>query len=156
MEPNPYVAAVRGLKDCFDRTTDCLHEEDSGFAPREGMLTVAQQVAHVAQTIEWFLEGAFSERGFDLDFEKHERRIREVTSLAEARSWLGRAVSAAVERLGAVEPAEMEKPIAEGPILGGAPRSAIVAAMTDHTAHHRGALAVYARLRGKTPAMPYA
>ena len=31
----------------------------------------------------------------------------------------------------------------------------IVAAMADHTSHHRGALTVYARLRGKTPAMPY-
>jgi uncharacterized damage-inducible protein DinB len=50
----------------------------------------------------------------------------------------------------------MAAPIADGPVLGGAPRSAILAAMGDHTAHHRGALTVYARLRGKTPAMPYA
>ncbi len=26
---------------------------------------------------------------------------------------------------------------------------------SSHTAHHRGALAVYARLLGKVPAMPY-
>ena len=49
----------------------------------------------------------------------------------------------------------MEAPIVEGPILGGAPRSAIIPAMADHTAHHRGALTVYARLCGKTPSMPY-
>ena len=39
--------------------------------------------------------------------------------------------------------------------MGGLPRSAIFGAITDHTAHHRGALTVYARLLGKTPPMPY-
>ena len=43
----------------------------------------------------------------------------------------------------------------EGPVMGGAPRLAIVNAITDHTAHHRGTLTVYSRLRGHTPAMPY-
>jgi hypothetical protein len=40
--------------------------------------------------------------------------------------------------------------------MGGAPRASIIDGLTDHTAHHRGSLAVYARLRGKTPPMPYA
>jgi uncharacterized damage-inducible protein DinB len=47
-------------------------------------------------------------------------------------------------------------PIADGPIMGGAPRMAIFGAITDHTAHHRGALTVYARLGGAVPPMPYA
>jgi len=46
-------------------------------------------------------------------------------------------------------------PMPEGPVLGGAPRIAIVSGITDHTAHHRGALTVYARLSGKVPPMPY-
>jgi uncharacterized damage-inducible protein DinB len=33
---------------------------------------------------------------------------------------------------------------------------AIFGAITDHTAHHRGALTVYARLAGAVPPMPYA
>jgi uncharacterized damage-inducible protein DinB len=49
---------------------------------------------------------------------------------------------------------EWQEPIASG-IMGGAPRAAIFSGMADHTAHHRGALAVYARLTGKTPEMPY-
>ena len=36
------------------------------------------------------------------------------------------------------------------------PRLGVVSGIVDHTAHHRGSLAVYARLRGKVPPMPYA
>jgi uncharacterized damage-inducible protein DinB len=43
-----------------------------------------------------------------------------------------------------------------GEIMTGAPKMAVVGAIGDHTAHHRGALAVYARLLGKEPKMPYA
>ena len=32
---------------------------------------------------------------------------------------------------------------------------AIASAITDHTAHHRGALTVYARVSGLVPPMPY-
>jgi uncharacterized damage-inducible protein DinB len=39
--------------------------------------------------------------------------------------------------------------------MGGAPRLAVFVAIADHTAHHRGALAVYARLNGIVPPMPY-
>ena len=32
---------------------------------------------------------------------------------------------------------------------------AIFSGITDHTAHHRGALTVYARVQGIVPPMPY-
>ena len=51
--------------------------------------------------------------------------------------------------------AELMAPIADGPIMGGAPRMAIVNGITDHTAHHRGALTVYARVSGIVPPNPY-
>jgi len=51
---------------------------------------------------------------------------------------------------------QMMLPIAEGPIMGGEPRATIVAAIAEHTAHHRGSLAVYARMLGYAPPMPYA
>ena len=38
-------------------------------------MTVAQQVAHAAQTIDWFIEGASRPEGFDLDFEKHAKAL---------------------------------------------------------------------------------
>lgn len=40
-------------------------------------------------------------------------------------------------------------------IMEGAPRLAVVSGIVDHTAHHRGSLAVYARLIGKQAPMPY-
>jgi hypothetical protein len=36
---------------------------------------VAQQVAHAAQTLDWFVEGASKDAGFDLDFEKHAKSV---------------------------------------------------------------------------------
>jgi uncharacterized damage-inducible protein DinB len=39
--------------------------------------------------------------------------------------------------------------------MGGMPRESIIGGIVDHTAHHRGALSVYARLVGREPAMPY-
>ena len=45
--------------------------------------------------------------------------------------------------------------MSDNPILGARPRYYLVSAITDHTAHHRGVLAVYARLLGRTPDMPY-
>lgn len=155
MERNPLPGILRVSQAFFDRTTACLDEEDSGFAPVPGMFTVAQQVAHVAQSIDWFLEGAFSPEGFNLDFGELDGKVRTVTSLAEARRWFEHSVETAVRTFESNSEEDLTAPIADGPIMGGEPRSAIVPAITDHNSHHRGSLAVYARLRGKTPAMPY-
>ncbi|MHC4973888.1 MAG: DinB family protein [Planctomycetota bacterium] len=155
MDANPLVSALRQVKACFDRSTACLDEEDSTFAPVGGTFTVAQHVAHVAQTIDWFLEGAFRPEGFDLDFAAHQAEIGKVTSLNAAREWLDRSTARAIDIFSSKAPDEMAAPIAAGPIMGGAPRSAILSSIADHTAHHRGALTVCARLRGKQPALPY-
>jgi len=149
------VKELRSIKDFFDRSTRCLTEEDSSFAPVEGTWTVAQHVAHAAQTVDWFVEGAFRPEGFDTDWEKLGAEVARVKSLAEARAWMDAAIARAIEFLGARTPEELAQPLPEGEIMGGAPRFAIVSAISDHTAHHRGALTVYARLRGHVPAMPY-
>src|SRR5260370_10814811 len=79
-------------KEYFERSTRVLDETDSKFCPREGMMTVAQQVAHTAQTLDWFIEGAVSSAsggpGFDLDFAKHAKLLDGVTSLGAARQML--------------------------------------------------------------------
>ena len=152
---NPVPGILRVTQAFFDRSTACLEEEDSEFAPAPGMFTVAQQVAHVAQTFDWFLEGAFRPEGFDLDFAALDQKVRAVTSLEEARGWFASSVERAIETLSSKSVEELTAPLPEGPVMGGEPRTAIVAAIADHTTHHRGALTVYARLRGKTPAMPY-
>lgn len=155
MTPEAAIKELASAKEFFDRSTRCLTEEDSGFRPAEGTWTVAHQVAHAAQTVDWFVEGAFRPEGFDTDWAKHQEQVDRVRSLSEARAWMDAAFTRAREVLGARTAEDLAQPLPAGDIMGGEPRHAIVSALVDHTAHHRGALTVYARLLGKVPAMPY-
>lgn len=146
---------LAAMKEFFDRSTRVLEEADSAYAPKEEMFTAAQLVAHVAQTMEWFVRGAFAAGGFDMDFERIDKEIRSVTSLAAARAWLARANAEAKAVVEAHSEEEWAAPLPAGPIMGGQPRFTVFGALTDHTAHHRGALSVYSRLLGKVPPMPY-
>jgi len=149
------LADLESAHEFFNRSTRNLTEAHSTFAPAEGTMTVAQQVAHVAQTFDWFVEGAFRPEGFDQNWEEQAKILKGYTSLATARAWFERAIAAAKDRVASLSDAELLVPLPEGPIMGGAPRIAIFGALTDHTAHHRGALTVYARLNGVVPPMPY-
>ena len=156
-EPRHYDFANQLLasQDFFERSTRVLDEADSGFRPQEGMMSVAQQVAHTAQTLDWFVEGASRSEGFDLDFAKHAKALKGVTSLAAARKMLDMAYANAVHFLRSRSPQDLAGPLPPGPVMGGQPISDIVWAMVEHTAHHRGALTVYSRQLGKVPPMPY-
>ena len=149
------LAELNAAQEYFDRSTRSLTEADSAFTPAEGVFTTAQQVAHAAQTIDWFIDGAFRPGGFTMNFEEHEQKVRAVTSLGEARTWFAKSVADAKDIIESNSDEEWAKPLPDGPVMGGLPRAAIFGAITDHTAHHRGALTIYARLCGKTPPMPY-
>ncbi len=152
-------AALHGqlssLQEYFDRSTRALDEADSGFAPQPDLFTVSQMVAHVAQTVDWFVNGAFAPGGFNLDFEGLDKEVRACTSLASAREWFQRACASAKAEIDKHSDEEWVEALPPGPIMGGMPRHVIFGAMVDHTAHHRGALTVYTRLKGKVPPMPY-
>jgi len=150
-----FAGPILASKDFFARSTRVLEEGDSGFRPQEGMMSVAQQFAHTAQTLDWFVEGAARPEGFDLDFEKHAKALESLTSLTAARQMLEAAYSNAIRFLRSRSPEELARPLPPGPVMGGQPVSDIVWAMVEHTAHHRGALTVYSRLLGKVPPMPY-
>ena len=68
---------------------------------------------------------------------------------------MDKATKHALEVVNSKSMADFHQPIAPGPIMGGVPRVAIFEALADHTAHHRGALTVYARLLNLVPPMPY-
>lgn len=155
MNQDSLIQELKSTKEFFDRSTRPLTEEDSTFAPTQGMWSASQQVAHAAQTIDWFAEGAFRPEGFDLDFEAMATEVNKIQSLKEARDWLDRAFDRCIQTIGSKSMEELTAPLPAGPIMGGAPRLAIVGAIVDHTAHHRGALTVYSRLRDKVPPMPY-
>lgn len=139
----------------FKGTLAVFEEGDSGYAPKPGMFSVAAQVRHVAETVDWFMAGAFGD-GWQLDFEAHVAHSHEAVSLEAEIARLDRAYGAAIETIAGLSDGELFAPIADEAIMGGAPRAAVVNGITDHSAHHRGSLAVYARIRGKEPAMPYA
>ena len=155
MNKQEMISELKVAAEYFQRSTRCLDEVDSSFAPKEPLFSVAKHVAHAAQTIDWFLDGAFRPQGFDLDFEKHDREVSACTSLTAARKWFDQAISKAIETISAKSDSELTEALPEGPVMGGQPRYAIIVAITDHTAHHRGALTVYSRLLGKVPPMPY-
>lgn len=150
-----YANQLLASKDFFERSTRVLEEADSGFRPQKDMMTVAQQVAHTAQTLDWFVEGASRGEGFDLDFKKHAKVVAAVTSLAAARKWLEKAYATAIDFVRSRGPEGLAQPLPPGPVMGGQPISDVVWAMVEHTAHHRGALTVYSRSLGKVPVMPY-
>jgi len=153
--PELLVRDLESAQRFFERTTAVLTDEHEGFSPCEGMYTVAQQVAHAASTVDWLIEGAFSSDGFDMDFESHARWLAEQSSLAAARGHLAEAFERARERFGSASVESILQPMPPGPVMGGKPRRAVVSGIEDHTAHHRGSLATYARLLGLVPPMPY-
>jgi uncharacterized damage-inducible protein DinB len=159
MSPQPdrydFANQLRASQDFFERSTRVLDEADSGFRPAEGMMTAAQQVAHAAQTIDWFIQGVSRPEGFDLDFAAHAHALEAVTSLDAARAALAASYENAIRFLRSKSAEDLAEPLPPGPILAGQPLSDIVWAIVEHTAHHRGALTVYSRLLGKVPPMPY-
>jgi uncharacterized damage-inducible protein DinB len=139
----------------FKTTLSIFEPDDGGFAPFPELYTVSGHVAHTADSVDSFIEGAFG-AGWDMEFEALIATAKAVTSLPEAIEWLDRAFANAAEVVGAASDEALFEPIPDTRIMTGAPRIAVISGIVDHTAHHRGSLAVYARLIGKEPAMPYA
>ncbi len=155
MHPLAIAGQLKVTKEFFDRSTRPLTEEDSNFKAHPGVFTVAQQVAHTAQTIDWFFEGAFRPECFDLDFETAAKEMMAVTSLAAAREMLDKSFAKAIETATSKTTEEWAACLPPNPIMGELPRYVIISSLVDHTAHHRGALTVYTRLLGRIPPMPY-
>ncbi len=155
MTPEHLAGQLLASKEFFERSTRVLEEADSGFCPKEGMMTVAQHVMHAAETLDWFINGVTRKEGFDLDFEKQAKALAAVKSLTAARKQMETSFASAVAFLRSRTAEDLAKPLPPGPIMGGQPISDLIWAMVEHTAHHRGALTVYSRLLGKVPPMPY-
>jgi uncharacterized damage-inducible protein DinB len=138
----------------FDRTTRVLDEADASFRATPETMTVVGQVAHVAQSIDWFREGALEDR-WRTDWEAMAAELGKVETLAAARAWVDEAWGRLRAAIEAMPEKKLAEPIPANPILPSRPRAYVVTGIADHTAHHRGSLAVYARLLGKVPPMPY-
>ena len=148
------VKELESTQKFFNTTLSVFEPDDAGFAPYPELYTVAGHVAHAADSIDWFIEGAFGD-GWDMDFEGLIAKAKAVTSLQEANEWLERSFVNAKAVVGKASDQILFEAIPDTKIMEGAPRLAVISGIVDHTAHHRGSLAVYARLIGKEPPMVY-
>ena len=148
------VAQLKTSHKYIKSTVSIFDEDDAGFAPQPELYTVAGHIAHAADSVDWFVEGAFG-KGWNLDFEGLIAAARAVETLEEANAWLDRAFQKAIATFESASDEDLAAAIVDERIMGGAPRASIVGPIVDHTAHHRGALTVYARLLGKVSPMPY-
>ncbi|MBI1318488.1 MAG: hypothetical protein GC168_05985 [Candidatus Hydrogenedens sp.] len=143
---------IQTSKEFLLRSASAFEEADSGFTPHEGMYTVAAQLAHIALSVDWFVDGATNPNGFAMDFEEHDRAARAVTSLSQALSMIDRSYANAEAW---VSQSDLSERLPDGMVMPNAPKGEVVYGIVDHTAHHRGALTVYARALGKVSPMPY-
>ncbi len=148
------VAQLKTSHKYMKSTVSIFEEDDAGFAPQPELYTVAGHIAHAADSVDWFVEGAFG-KGWNLDFEGLIAAARAVETLEEANAWLDQAFEKAIATFESASDQDLAGKIVDERIMGGAPRASIVGPIVDHTAHHRGALTVYARLLGKVSPMPY-
>ena len=149
------ITELKSIQTFFKNSTDCLDDSNGDFKATEGSLSVTQQVAHIAQSIDWFIDGMKSPEGFNMNFDEHWEIANKCKSLSEAREWFDRSIENAISTVQSMSEEELMSPLPEGEVMGGAPKMAVISGISDHTAHHRGALTVYARLLGKEPKMPY-
>lgn len=155
MKKEQMLASSKATETFFNKSTACFTEEESSFTPTDDTYNVAQQIGHTAHSIDWFLAGAFDPDGFDMNFDQHDILSKATSSLAEARKMLAESFANLNKAIETNTEEDWSVPMAEGPVMGGLPRYCIFSGIEDHTAHHRGALTVYARLCGKVPQMPY-
>lgn len=148
------VDELKSSLEYFDRSAACLTEEDADFCPKPDMMTAAQQTAHVGLSVDWFMEGVFGPE-FDMDFEGHIAAIQKFRTMGAARQKVRDSYANAIKTIEESSVADLEKRIPPGPVMGGLSRHRVVEGIVDHTAHHRGALTVYSRVRGHVPTMPY-
>lgn len=149
------LAELEACRKFFKRSTSALTEAEATFAPKEGLMTSAQIIAHVAQTFDWFIDGAFGENGFSTEFEKLMAEVMAYDSIEKAQAYFDKAHKNFCDVLAGKTDDELMATLRDTSIMGEAPCVSIVAAVIEHTAHHRGVLGVYARLCGKVPPVPY-
>ena len=131
MTKQELINQLLASKTFLDKSTDVLTEEDSSVTPVEGMMTAAQQIAHIAQTVDWFMTGVF-EDNFDMNFEESAKEIMAVTSLDAARDWLQRSYDSAVETIGSKTDDELNELTPDGSIMGSTPKVLVLGGIAEH------------------------
>ena len=150
------IKELEATETFFLKTIETLTAADALYRPDPEMYTVTAHLDHVADSITWFMDGAFKHAdGFAMNFEEMIVESHKKKDFDAAKQKVISAFADARAVIAKQSEADLFTPLPDGPIMGGAPKLAVISGITDHTAHHRGCLAVYTRLLGKVPAMPY-
>ncbi len=90
------VKELESTQKFFNKTISIFEPGDARYAPMPELYTVAGAIAHTADSIDWFIEGAFG-KGWDMEFEALIAKAKAVTSLEEATDWIERAFANAAD-----------------------------------------------------------
>ena len=121
------------------------------FRPADGMMTAAEQLAHIGAFDEWLYQGLKHENwAYDIFTDRPEKTVEEARAFMEyARS---RILSLIVE----LNTDGINSPLGPNPVFSPEMFKANVFMMTlTHECHHRGQLVVYIRMMGLQPTMIY-
>lgn len=154
MDPKFFAQLARDDREFLGRVLKAVPKDKGDFKPYEGSLTLAQQIAHIGKTTDWFREGLFGS-GFDMDFERLMKEMLEPVTLDEAFAILNQSFDAYISRIESSTPEELTAILPPNDIIGELPRWRGLLGNTDHIAHHRGSISVYIRGLGLTPPVPY-
>jgi uncharacterized damage-inducible protein DinB len=128
--------------------------EHSDYKPQKEMKTVGQQIRHIELTIKFHYYSTFGP-GFDMSFQEYLAEMKKPISLEKALQGLHRMYDEAIAMLEKTTAEELLADLPNNPMLGTGACYTVIYKNSEHTAHHRGALSVYLRMLGITPAMVY-
>lgn len=169
-------------REFFRRTTASFRSEEGSFQPRPDMLSVNGQILHVTAAIELFLsglfvafdrfkgsrwvsfrgegeswiglDGGFADMGWTEQASLEHESDDGAKPLEAALTAFDETMSIAAAVFSQLTPEEMTSALPPNPLDLRTPQH-VLEILLDHTAHHRGALAQYARLLGHDPSIPY-
>jgi uncharacterized damage-inducible protein DinB len=121
------------------------------FRPADGMMTAAEQLAHIGAYEEWLVQGLkHGNWGFDTFSDRPEKTVEEARAFMDHAR---RRMLALAEERGT---AGINSPVGPNPIF--APEMHVANTMMmalAHDCHHRGQLVVYLRMMGLQPSALY-
>jgi hypothetical protein len=178
----PTAERLDAHKEFFHRTTACFRPQDGGFRPRPDMLSVNGQILHVTAAMEFFLAGlvvsfdrlkpgpwvsrrgkgaswiglgtGFADMAWTEEATLDQEAIDDDASVRTALKAFDGTMDIVCRVFAQFTPEEMTSPLPRNPLDLRSPQH-VLDILLDHTAHHRGALAQYARLLGHDPSIPY-